>query len=91
MDPSAEVKTQVVFTNGSTFEVGGTAAVDFLKTSQNVMNDPNIMADMYNAALEQAPGSAATERVRKASLLPGLRRMQARNMYAASVSMPMMN
>ena len=45
--------SMVVFTSKSKFEVGGTATVDFLKTSEKVMNDPNVMADMYNAALEQ--------------------------------------
>ena len=45
--------SEVVFTSKSSFKVGGTATVDFLETSKKVMNDPNVMADMYNAALEQ--------------------------------------
>lgn len=44
---------KVIFTGSSNFKVGGKATVDFLKTSESVMNDGSIQADMYNAALEQ--------------------------------------
>lgn len=43
----------VAFTKKSSFAVGGKATVDMLKTSSNVMDRGDIMADMYNAALEQ--------------------------------------
>ena len=44
---------KVAFTSSSSFKVGGKATVDSLATSQSVMDDGSVMADMYNAALEQ--------------------------------------
>lgn len=42
----------VIFTDGSSFQVGGTAAVDELATRQSVMSAPGVTSDLYNAALE---------------------------------------
>lgn len=51
--PACPYPSPVVFTSKSLFEVSGKATVDMLKTSSNVMDRGDIMADMYNAALEQ--------------------------------------
>ncbi len=49
----ANLDVKAVYTASSSFAAGGKAAVDMLKTSSNVMDRGDIMADMYNAALEQ--------------------------------------
>ena len=46
------VSAKAVYTSGSSFKVGGTASIDTLKTRQNVMSDPSVTSDLYNAALE---------------------------------------
>ena len=43
---------QVIFTADSKFEAGGTVTVDEMATMMSVMDDPNVTADYYNAALE---------------------------------------
>ena len=49
----ADGQTDVIFTNNSSFAVGGTATVDLTKTAQTILNDDAITSDMYNAALEK--------------------------------------